>query len=174
MSHNNKNILLYALCVLFLLSSQVHIQSAVAPQATVPKARVNGGLLVVQYPKMLDKYARELRLFESLDLYVETSLVVRYPAAYYFFVNSENKRLANAIELGLKRAIADGDFDVLFNRYFSGIIKRARLDERTIIPLSNRIDFPMAQEELWFDSNAKSPPPASLKINRPPHLLACR
>ena len=305
--HNNKYILIYALCGFFLLCSQALGQSVVVPQAASPNDHANGGVLVAQYPKMLDKYERdfdlyflellrlaldkskipyvlegvelpvmvesrsaeflkanqhmvhwlnasggrentlipikvplfkgligwriffiraedqakflkvktkaqlaqfvagqghdwpdtqvlkdnglkvrglpswrglfemlshhridyfprsiieverELRLFESLGLYVETSLVIRYPAAYYFFVNSDNKRLANAIEIGLKQAITDGDFDLLFNRHFSGIIQRARLSERTIIPLSNRIDFPVAQEDLWFNPSAESP-----------------
>lgn len=102
------------------------------------------------FPRSVIEIERELRIFSSLDLYVEKSLVLRYPAAYYFFVNTENQSLATAIEAGLKKAIADGEFDTLFNRNFADIIKRAQLDERKIIELKSSGDFPLNDEPLWY------------------------
>ena len=93
--------------------------------------------------------------FPELNLKVESQLVIHYPAAYYFYVNKNNKRLAKDIQVGLERAIADGSFDKLFNRYFSERIKNLNLDNRRIIniPLPEDVKLIADRKEhplYWF------------------------
>ncbi len=53
-------------------------------------------------------------LFEGDDLVVEKFLLLQGGVRYYYFVNKENKKLAERIDRGLKIAIADGSFEKLF------------------------------------------------------------
>ncbi|MFT7559636.1 MAG: hypothetical protein ACI93R_001548 [Flavobacteriales bacterium] len=62
-----------------------------------------------------------LRLVGSLgladQLEIEKTLMVYYHVPFYFFVNKDNKALAERLETGLKIAMADGSFDLLFFQY---------------------------------------------------------
>ena len=74
--------------------------------------------------------------FPDLNLKVESHLVIYYPAAYYFYMRKDNKQLAKDIQVGLERAIADGSFDKVFNRYFSEKIGRLNMEKRHVIPIA--------------------------------------
>jgi len=78
----------------------------------------------------------EENAFPELNLKVESQLVLHYPAAYYFYVKKTNQTLAADIKTGLERAIADGSFEKIFNRYFGEKIKRLDLAHRRIIQIS--------------------------------------
>jgi hypothetical protein len=78
----------------------------------------------------------EENAFPELDLKIESDLIIHYPAAYYFYVNKTNHQLAADIQTGLERAIADGSFEKVFNRYFSANINRLSLPNRRIIPVN--------------------------------------
>jgi ABC-type amino acid transport substrate-binding protein len=74
--------------------------------------------------------------FPELNLKVESQLIIQYPAAYYFYVSKNNKQLSADIKIGLERAIADGSFDKIFNRYFSEKLKRLDLGNRRIVKIT--------------------------------------
>jgi Bacterial extracellular solute-binding proteins, family 3 len=78
----------------------------------------------------------EENAFPDLNLKIESQLIIQYPAAYYFYVNKNNQQLATDIQIGLERAIADGSFDKIFNRYFSEKIKRLDLGNRRAIKIA--------------------------------------
>ncbi|WP_199244287.1 hypothetical protein [Pseudodesulfovibrio cashew] len=94
------------------------------------------------------------------SLHVEETLLLHYPFARYFWTaNSERGRKLNErITKGLEAMIRDGSFDVLFQRHYGEIIRRAGLRERRIIRLENP-DLPPAtplgRKELWFDPLGK-------------------
>ena len=73
------------------------------------------------------------------DITVETSLMLHYPFAMYFFVNQGNPRMAKAIEEGFLKAYEDGSFQDLFNSHpdIQDVFRRGRLQERTIIEIDN-------------------------------------
>lgn len=79
----------------------------------------------------------EENAFPELNLKIESELIIQYPAAYFFYVNKKNPKLAADIKVGLERAIADGSFDKIFNRYFSEKIKRLDLEKRHIVKITN-------------------------------------
>lgn len=54
---------------------------------------------------------------------------------------------------GLEKARHDGSFDKLFHQYHDATIKRAGLENRTIIELDNPLlpdETPLGRRELWF------------------------
>lgn len=57
----------------------------------------------------------EVNFYPDLKLSIETDLLLHYKSESYFFVNKNNKKLAERIEVGLKIANEDGSFDKLFN-----------------------------------------------------------
>lgn len=64
----------------------------------------------------LHEIGNDLVVFEELGLVQDRNFLLHYdePVRYCFFVNKNNKNLADRIERGLKIAQADGSFDRLF------------------------------------------------------------
>lgn len=94
-------------------------------------------------------------LDSRLDLHfqVEKKLLLRYPAAMYFFVNRNNPKLAKDIESGLLLAIEDGSFDRLFFEENENMIKKAHISERIIIDIPNPLmseNTPLKRTEFWY------------------------
>ena len=66
------------------------------------------------FPRGLNEPWTELKEHKDLNLMVEETLLIQYPAPIYFFVNSDNTQLAKRLEKGLRLAIKDGSFNDLF------------------------------------------------------------
>lgn len=101
------------------------------------------------FPRSILEISAEQKENVSEGLVIEKNLILRYPAAYYFFVAKNNRRLANALEVGLKRSFADGSFDEWFFRNFGEPITALNLQNRKVIS----IDYPalkIEDESLWF------------------------
>ncbi|WP_299792905.1 hypothetical protein [uncultured Shewanella sp.] len=84
------------------------------------------------------------------DVEVESSLLIKYTAPIYFFVNKENEQLARRIESGLERAVEDGSFDKLFYSHptTAEMLKRAKLKSRKIFEIDNPNLSPMSRKLL--------------------------
>lgn len=101
------------------------------------------------FPRSILEISAEQREGVAQGLVIEKNLILRYPAAYYFFVAKDNPRLARALERGLKKSFADGSFDELFFKNFGEPIAALNLPGRRIIS----IDYPelkIEDEGLWF------------------------
>ncbi len=86
-------------------------------------------------------------------LAIDPHLVIRYPAAIYFFVNPRKRALAEEVRRGLEASIADGSFDKLFYQHFGAAIGQAQLGERRIIELDNPFlpdAHALERQHLWF------------------------
>lgn len=86
-------------------------------------------------------------------LEIEPHLALHYFYDSYFFVNKHNTKLAADITEGLEKAVADGSFDKLFNEHWGERVRRARLDQRTVIELHNPLltpQTPYNRPELWY------------------------
>lgn len=95
----------------------------------------------------------EARAEQLPGLSVERDLLLYYPWPYYLFVAPDNQRLAERLEVGLRRMIADGSFEEIFQRYHGADIARARLNERHVIHLHNPLlptETPLDDATLWF------------------------
>jgi len=84
------------------------------------------------------------------DVVVESSLIIKYSAPIYFFVNNQNERLARRIEAGLELAIEDGSFDKLFYSHptTAEVLQRANLKHRKIFEIDNPDLSPRSRELL--------------------------
>lgn len=106
-------------------------------------------------PRGVTEIQDEIGQRPEMELVIESTLMIHYPAAVYFFVNPDNAALAERIETGLKRAIEDGAFDKLFlnhpvNRH---ALEKARLDERRTLRLDNPLlpeQTPLDDPALWY------------------------
>lgn len=72
-------------------------------------------------------------------LVVEQNLMLHYPAPMYFFVSRKNPQLAQRLTLGLHRAVANGQFDEMFeaHRMTGDTFTQGNLLNRTVIQLDN-------------------------------------
>jgi hypothetical protein len=98
-----------------------------------------------------------MEIWSELDanpgLALEPHVALHYFYDSYFFVNKKNTTLARDIEHGLEKAIADGSFERLFQRTWGDALRRARLDERTVIEMRNPLltpETPSGRAELWY------------------------
>ena len=88
-------------------------------------------------------------------LVVESSILLQYPTAFYFFVHPDNTALAERLERGLRLAIADGSFDIIFRRHLATTTTIAfhQLHRRRIFKLHNPLLpqlTPINEPALWF------------------------
>ena len=101
------------------------------------------------FPRSIVEISAEQNEEVARGLAIEKNLILRYPAAYYFFVAKDNSQLAKALERGLKKSFTDGSFDELFFKNFGEPIAALNLPGRRIIS----IDYPelkIEDEGLWF------------------------
>ncbi|MEG2964811.1 MAG: hypothetical protein RR860_19145, partial [Janthinobacterium sp.] len=88
-----------------------------------------------------------------LPLALDPHLVIRYPAALYFFVGKHRPELAGHIETGLEAMLADGSFTQLFRRHFGRIEAGLKLSQRHVLDLANPDlpeETPLARKALWY------------------------
>lgn len=65
------------------------------------------------FPRALFEVWDDFEKYQSLGISVETSLMLKYSAPFYFFVRKDNTTLADRIGRGLRIAQADGSYDQL-------------------------------------------------------------
>lgn len=105
------------------------------------------------FPRNIMEVWAEADSVQELGITVESHVLVRYPSAYYFFVNKKNPVLAQHIETGLEKALKDGSFDRLLREYHGDVIAKAKVKERLIIDLPNPFlpkETPVKRKDLWF------------------------
>jgi hypothetical protein len=106
-------------------------------------------------PRAVNEPWEELAARPGMGLAVEEGLLIHYPSAEYFFVHPHSTALAERIERGLRRALADGSFDRLFREHpvNANAFGRASLLKRRVIRLDNPLlpaDTPFADRQLWW------------------------
>jgi hypothetical protein len=107
----------------------------------------------VYFPRSINEVWIELAARPQNKLAVADHIALHYVAPMYFFVSKDNKKLAAAITRGLERAVADGSYDQLFNKYYGDDIRRAGLEKRRVLELDNPSlpkATPLGRAELWF------------------------
>jgi hypothetical protein len=105
------------------------------------------------FPRSIVEIWDEADTHRNDGIIVEPAILLRYPSAFYFFVNKKNTHLAAELTAGLEMMIQDGTFDRLFHEYHDDAIGKAGLKTRMIIELDNPIlppETPLGREALWF------------------------
>ena len=109
------------------------------------------------FPRSIIEVWEELarsKVANEIQIQIQPSLGIRYPAAIYFFVNKKSVPLANLIETGLEKAIENGTYEALFVENYKTYIEKAQIENRTFYPLENAFlpeETPLDRKELWFD-----------------------
>jgi len=91
------------------------------------------------FPRGLDEAWIEIKeISESHpDIMIEDSLALYYSYPYYFFVKSDDQKLADRIKRGLNILEKNGSFKDLFMRHHENFIDQANLGSRKLIKLIN-------------------------------------
>ncbi|MFV8834023.1 hypothetical protein [Aquisalimonas sp.] len=101
------------------------------------------------FPRGVNELQAEARLYQAFDVGPSTDVVLAYYAPNYFFVQRDNQALAERIETGLRRAMADGSFSALLSTHPS---TRHALDLLTLHqPLVLALDNPGLPEATPVD-----------------------
>lgn len=113
------------------------------------------------FPRGIHEPWKELKDRPDMNLAVEKSLMLYYPAPGYIFVDKKDTRLANRLRQGFKSIVESGEFNHFFNRHpqIVEMKKNANLDARTIFNLTNPLltkETPLSDERLWYKVNKKS------------------
>lgn len=96
------------------------------------------------FPRSVVEVTSERPYLDKYNLKVEDNLLLKYPAAMYFFVHKNNLELAKDIEIGLQRAQQDGSYELLFNSIHELPLSQLKIKERKVINLKNPF-FPQAE-----------------------------
>lgn len=105
------------------------------------------------FPRSIVEIWAEAEIHRNDGIIVEPAMLLRYPSAFYFFVNKNNTKLAAELTAGLEMMIQDGTFDRLFHAYHDDAINKAALKTRTVFELDNPIlppETPLERDALWF------------------------
>lgn len=105
---------------------------------------------------VLEPFSELAKRPELPDLAVEKNLMIVYKMPFYLFVEKNNTELANDLELGLNRAIADESFDEVFynDPSIKDVLEKANMRERKVFYVDNPVltkETPLDRKELWFD-----------------------
>lgn len=104
--------------------------------------------------EVLDEYDNRKKALP--DLKIEDTLLLYYTLPMYFWFprTDEGRRLAARAEEGMRKMIADGTYDAIFDKYQGHKIERLRLKERRIFRIENPFlgpETPLRDRKLWFD-----------------------
>lgn len=91
------------------------------------------------FPRAINEPFDELKARPNLNLMIEPSIMLYYPAPNFFFVNIKKMDLKKRIEEGLNMAINDGSFDKLFYNHPSNseLFKKINFKKMKIFKLDN-------------------------------------
>ena len=133
------------------------LQHAGLPVVTTPDYEPLFSMLLQRrfdyFPRSVIEVSNEVRTHAELGLVIDRHILLRYPAAFYFFVRPQRPQLARMLGRGLEQAIRDGSFDALFQQYNGAALKALALDKRRIIDLPNPLlpaTVPLHRKNLWY------------------------
>lgn len=105
-------------------------------------------------PRSLLDIERVLLRYQQLNLMLDPYVLIKYPNAYYFYVNKNNSSLANDIKMGLEKSLADGSFEQMFDKAFGSALAQFKIKNRKVFKLINPFvldSMPVERTELWAD-----------------------
>jgi ABC-type amino acid transport substrate-binding protein len=96
------------------------------------------------------------------ELFIEDSICFFYPHPMYFWFSKteEGKHLAARAEEGMRMMIADGTYDMIFNKYQQHKIEQLHLKTRKMFSIRNPLlgpETPFNDKRLWFDPKTYHP-----------------
>ncbi len=103
------------------------------------------------FPRGAHEPWAEVITYGNGELTIEKNFAIQYHSPSFFFVNKDDKYLAERIEVGLRLAIEDGSFDHLLHTHqvTSDIFKSANLSNRTIFRIKNPLLTEETKNVIW-------------------------
>ena len=89
------------------------------------------------FPRSIFHVNKAISNNNNLDIMLDPYILIKYPSAYYFYVQKDNVELAADIEKGLNMSMKDGSFDTLFNNAFGDLFDPLSLKSRKVFNLIN-------------------------------------
>lgn len=112
------------------------------------------------FPRSIFEVDKDLENHPLENMIIDEHIVIIYPTASYFFVTPRRPKLAEDLQIGFEKIIADGSFEKLFQKYNRAHLEKLNIDGRIKIylqnPLLNPKSMPLNRTELWY---FKSPKP---------------
>jgi hypothetical protein len=96
------------------------------------------------FPRSVLEISGEHSRVKKMGIKIDNNIIIKYPSAYYFYVNKQNSTLAHDIEYGLKESLKDGSFDKIFAQYYNHALEVLSSHHRTSIMLKNPLISPCA------------------------------
>ncbi len=106
------------------------------------------------FPRSILEVQSEFDAHKDMDIAIDSNILIHYPTAYFFYVNKENKTLADDVKYGLEQSLKDGSFERLFMHYYGDIINYTVSEKRRVYQLGNSFlpkKTPLHRKELWLD-----------------------
>lgn len=113
------------------------------------------------FPRGIPEPWAEIEREAKYNLTVDSNVLLRYTAPFYFFVKKGNDKLANHLTEQLNELIRTGEFEQMFFNHseIKAGLDYANVDKRVVIDLANpnlTASTPLERGELWFDPTNKS------------------
>lgn len=105
------------------------------------------------FPRSALEIQAELTAHAGMGLAIEPHVLIRYPAAFYFFVSRQRTDLARDLERGLDKAVREGQLQALFEQHLGPALKTLNLAQRRVIEVPNPLlppGTPLTRAELWY------------------------
>jgi hypothetical protein len=107
------------------------------------------------FPRGITEIVAEDDLIPGRGLMIEPHLILHYPSAMYFFVNKQNRDLADRLERGLASLIGSGEFDRLLHSVprVKWATEQLREQKHLILELTNPdlpAETPLQDARYWF------------------------
>lgn len=108
------------------------------------------------FPRGVQEPWQEIIDHPTLNLAAEKRIMLVYRMPFYLFTGKHNAQLAEDLERGFNRAIADGSFDKVFfnDPMVKDVLEKANLEQRLVFELDNPTlpkATPIDRPELWLD-----------------------
>ncbi|WP_282166770.1 hypothetical protein [Shewanella japonica] len=91
------------------------------------------------------------------DLVLDENVLLHIPLATFFYVSPDEPQLAKRIEVGIKRIMANGQFDNTFYRQYCQELISSKLSERRIFSIENPLMDPKLLAEMQQANYLLSP-----------------
>lgn len=107
------------------------------------------------FPRSITEIEDDLNNNRSNGLGMKKNLALVYPTAIYYFTNKQNLTLSRLIETGLQRAIEDGSYQELFERFFAQSLINLEWESVSKFYLDNPLlpeRTPLNQAHYWHIS----------------------
>ncbi|MEP1446220.1 MAG: transporter substrate-binding domain-containing protein [Paraglaciecola sp.] len=99
------------------------------------------------FPRSVLEVWNEAKTFSNRNIVIEPHVALHYPMSIFYFVRKDHDQLIQLLENGFKVAVDNGSFDALFEKHHTDLIKRAKLDKRTLIEIPNPFSAAISSQE---------------------------